>query len=103
MAHSQPQLVRGRLGKIDMLPEIDAAVATMTRGETRTLSVHFPVHYPVPFLRGKTRLIEVWLIDCKPNSAAPVIDEELHFLPSGAVIDPSGLTDDQLAWSAENA
>ena len=98
-----PQHVRGRLGQIAVLPEIETAIAGMTRGQTRTVSVHFPIHHPVPFLRGKTRLIEVWLIDTKPFQGPPVVDEELFISPVGAVMDSASYSAEQVAFSEELA
>ncbi len=77
-AHSQPQWIRGRLGTIEMLPELEAAILGMKRGGTSIVKVHVPVHYPLPYLRGRIRLIEVTLIDVKPNSHPPVLDEDLY-------------------------
>lgn len=87
--HQPPQYVRGRLGQIAMLPELEEAVATMQRGETRIVSVGFPVHHPIPFLRGKTRLIEAWLVDCKANQFPPVVEEELWVGPTSGAWAPA--------------
>lgn len=91
------QIVRGRLGQVKLLPEIEECVANLTRGGKQIVRVHFPIHYPAPMLRGRTRLIEVTLLDCKPNGASPVIEDDLHMKPaSGVILDPQALTADQL-------
>ena len=98
MQYVAPQWLRGRLGQIAVLPEIEEAIYGLTRGQTATVSVHFPVHYPVPQLRGRTRLIEVFLVDCKPFGHPPVVEEELFVGPkSGAWTDRTTLTPDQEA------
>lgn len=82
-----PQFVRGRLGAIGLVPELEEAVYGMTRGETRTLPVHFPISYGVPYYQGKRRLIRVTLNDAKPNGWAPTLDEEMLVGPrSGAAL-----------------
>ena len=98
MQYVAPQWLRGRLGQIAVLPEIEEAIYGLTRGQTATVSVHFPVHYPIPQLRGRTRLIEVFLVDCKPFGHPPVVEEELFVGPkSGAWTDRTTLTPDQEA------
>ena len=70
MAVGQPQHVRGVLGKLPLAPELEQAIPTMTRGDTRIISVTYPMWSKSSF-RGTKRLIEVMLVDHKPN-AAPV-------------------------------
>lgn len=90
-----PTLVRGRLGAIKLLPQIEEAVTQLKRGEKKIVRVHFPVHYEVPFLRGRTRLMEITLLDCKANQAPPVVEEDLHQTSAGRFIDPATLTEPQ--------
>ena len=72
-----PQFVRGRLGAIAMVPELEEAVYALTVSETLTVPVHFPVSYPVPYYQGKRRLIRVTLNDAKPHGFAPVLEDEM--------------------------
>lgn len=69
---------RGRLGQLAMLPEIEEAVYSLKRGEKQVVRVHYPVHHPLGWLRGRTRLIEVTLIDCKPFAHPPILEDELY-------------------------
>lgn len=101
LGHVQPQYPRGRLGRLALLPEIEDAVLGMERGQAALVRVHFPVHYPIPFLRGRARLIEVVLIDCKANSAPPVVEKELYQLPNGGAVDTQKLAPSQLASLAD--
>ncbi len=64
-----------------MLPEIEEAIYGLTRGEKRIVKTTFPIHSPVGFLRGRQRLIEVSLLDCKPFGYPPVVSEDLIVLP----------------------
>lgn len=72
-----PQHVRGRLGQIPLMPELEEAIYNTDRGDNVTVPVHFPVHYEVPFYRGKRRLIRVAVNDVKPFGFAPVLEEEM--------------------------
>ena len=93
----QPQHVRGRLGTLPLVPEIEEAVSGLERGKDVTAPVHFPVHYPIPYYRGKRRLIRVTLVDCKPYSFAPIIDAELFVGPkSGRWMDTTTMPDMKL-------
>lgn len=65
--------IRGRLGGLDLAPEIEAALLEMKPGESRMLDVHFPQWAAVPQYRGKQRIIEVTLVDVKAYSVAPVL------------------------------
>jgi hypothetical protein len=79
---SQPVSVRGRLGQIGMLPHIEEAVYNLKRGEKTIVKCPFPISSSVPFLRGRNRLIEVTLLDCKPPCYPPVAEDDIGVLPS---------------------
>jgi hypothetical protein len=85
--HPPQQLIRGRLGKLDLHPELEDAILDMTRGEVRVVPVHFGLDYPFPPYRGQRRLIQVTLIDHKPFGYAPVIERELIVNRTGAGLD----------------
>lgn len=94
--HMPPQWVRGRLGALPLAPEIEEALLDMRRGDKRIVRVHFPISHPAPFLRLRTRLVEVSLIDCKDNRPAPVVENELLVgVASGRVMDTTALNESQ--------
>lgn len=98
------QHVRGRLGQIALMPELEEAVHNMSRGETRIVPVHFPIHHPLQYFRGRRRLIRVTVVDIKPLSWPPVLDAELFVGPhSGRFADTTTLSAAQLAGMAEVA
>ena len=97
-----PQHIRGRLGTLALVPEIEEAIYGLTRGADVTVPVHFPAHYPIPYYRGKRRLIRVRLLDCKPYGYAPVVEAELFVGPrSGKWESTTNLTDRQLEGMRE--
>jgi hypothetical protein len=94
--HPPQQLVRGRLGKVSLHPELEDAILDMTRGEVRVVPVHFGLDYPFPPYRGQRRLIQVSLIDHKPFGYAPVIERELIVNRTGAGLDTTTCTPELL-------
>ena len=99
-----PQYVRGRLGSIPLMPELEEAVYELRVGESRIIPVHFPVHYEVAPYRGQRRLIRVTLNDCKQNGWAPVLEQEiLKGARGGAAIRAVDYTARQLAGMREVA
>jgi hypothetical protein len=46
--HFGPAIVRGRVGQLKLLPELEAAVLSMQRGDRRLLRLAFPIHYELP-------------------------------------------------------
>lgn len=81
MQQAFPQTVRGRLGTIPMVPELEEAIYSLTRGQTTIVQATFPMHHPIAYFRGRKRLIELTLVDVKRFGFAPVIDEELKVGP----------------------
>jgi hypothetical protein len=73
-----PQDVRGRIGALDLLPELEEAIYETPRGQTKIVPVHVPIHHPIPQLRGSKRLIRLTVVDVKPYQFAPVIEGELY-------------------------
>jgi hypothetical protein len=90
------QLVRGRLGRLVLHPELEDAVLHMERGEVRVVPVHFGLDYPFAPYRGQRRLIRVTLIDHKPHGYAPVIEDELIVNSVGSAIDTITLSPETL-------
>lgn len=96
------QHVRGRLGTLPLMPELEEAIYGLDRGATTVVPVHFPVHYPVPGYAGSRRLIRVTLNDTKPNGWPPVLEDELFVGPhSGAYIRTTEYTGAQLQGMQE--
>lgn len=90
-----PQFIRGRLGSIKMLPDLEDVLHEMTRGETRIIPVHFPSHYEAAPQRGQRRLVRVTLLDAKPFGFPPVVEEELLIGAPGIWADRTTLTKEQ--------
>ena len=76
---------RGRLGALQVLPEIEVALAEMSPGESRIIGVNFPHWFQPTTLAsgeqldyaGKEKLYEVEMIDIKPHGYAPVLAQHL--------------------------
>ena len=68
--------VRGRLGALPLLPDLEAALSTMKRGEERILKAACGLDHPIPQYRGVKRLFRVTLLDCKPWGDPPVLEED---------------------------
>ena len=98
------QHLRGRIGRLPLMAELEEAVLGMTRGETRVVPVHFPIHYGLQYFRGRRRLIRVTLVDVKAWGHAPVIDAELFVGPkSGRWVDTTTMSAEQMAMLEEVA
>lgn len=99
-----PQRIRGRLGALSLMPEMEEAVCGLSVGESRIVPVHLPVHYEVPTYRGQRRLIRVTLHDAKPHGFAPVLEDEMLIGGrSGAAIRQCDFTSKQLDGMREVA
>ena len=86
-----PQFVRGRLGGLPVVPELEQAVFGLTRGQSAIIPIHFPISYPVPQMRGTRRMIRLTLVDCKPYGFAPVVEEEMRVGMDTATLTPPQL------------
>jgi hypothetical protein len=75
--YAPTQHVRGRIGQVVLHPELEQALLSMERGETRIVRVHFGLDYPFAPYRGKAKLIRLTLIDHKPFGFPPVIEDEV--------------------------
>lgn len=67
--------VRGRLGVLDTLPEVEDAVASMHVGEVRIVPVTFPSWWSLESYRGRTLHIIVRLVDAKTYTADADVDD----------------------------
>lgn len=70
MVQLGPSHIRGQLGRLTLVPELESALRGMTRGAQQIVSVQYPHWSPSPF-RGQRRLMDVHLIDWR-HFAAPV-------------------------------
>lgn len=99
-----PRFVRGRLGCLPVLPQLEATAASLRCGDSRITRVMYPQHYPLDFMRNQTRLFRVTLLDAKPYSFAPVIDRELLVdAASGRVLDSTNFTAAQVTEMVADA
>jgi GT2 family glycosyltransferase len=67
--------VRGRLGCLKVLPEIENALQEMRVGDDRIIKVRFPMFYDIPEYRGVVKLLRIKLLGAKPFSYAPTLSE----------------------------
>lgn len=74
---SPPISARGRLGQLALLPEVEEAAYELERGGRKIVRATFPIHHPIPQMRGRKRLIEVQLVDVKRFTYPPVVEEDL--------------------------
>lgn len=75
--HVPPVTARVRVGCGQLLPDLETQCLQHLDGEPFVATVHYPVHYPVPFLRGAKRLMEVTVVDHKGPMGFPVLEEEV--------------------------
>lgn len=76
--HAPAVVARVRVGCGQLLPELERACLAHLDGQPFTTAIHYPIHYPLAFLRGQRRLLEVTVIDHKDATGMPVLEEELH-------------------------
>lgn len=72
----EARAVRGRLGALRLLPELEVALMGMTVGTQRIVEVRYPASWPLQPYRGKHGLLLVELLDAKPMGYAPVLAED---------------------------
>ena len=82
----EPIIVRGRVGQLDLLPELEALVLGMSRGDSRLLRLAYPADYelartfgdgPPNQYAGQSKIVEFTLVDHKPNTVAPVLRDDV--------------------------
>jgi hypothetical protein len=59
--------LRGRLGGLNILPEIEQDLLDLPVGEECITKLHFPSWYELEQYRGQTKLVRLRLLDVKPN------------------------------------
>lgn len=67
--------VRGRIGAIKMLPQIEREVQEMRAGEQRIVRVRFPLWWQIPEYRGQEKLVRISLLHCKPFWEHPTLGD----------------------------
>lgn len=75
--HPEPVNVRVRVGKGEILPDLEKQCLEHREGETFIAQVYFPRWYPVAAFREKRKLIEVTVVDVKSNAPIPVLKDDL--------------------------
>src|SRR3990167_932623 len=79
--------VRCRLGQLNLLPEIEIALARLKVGAEAIINVSFPGWYEISEYAGQTKSFRIALIDVKSFGHAPVLADHLF----------QGVTDDKIA------
>lgn len=92
-----PQWVRGRLGQLGVVPELEEAAAALAVRDERVVKVHFPLSYPLEPYRLRSFLFHVKLLDAKQYCQPPVVGRELLVgAKTNAIIDSTTLAPAQL-------
>lgn len=103
-ASTDVQFLRGRLGQLSLPPEIEEKLYNLSPGESALVKVFFPVHYARKEMANKSFIFRVTLYDTKPFALPPTIDQELFVgTDSKAILDPTGLTTEQVNQIADAA
>lgn len=93
----QKRWVRGELGQLPVLAQVEEALVGMERGDAKLLRVFFPLAWPAKELRGETRILRVCLLDIKPFGYHPTLEDELlRGTASRRAIDTTTMTPSQL-------
>lgn len=91
------QYVRGRLGALPVLPQLEETIASLETGESKLVKVAYPATYPDQQLRLKSVVMRVTLFDAKPFRIAPIIEREVFVgTATGRVIDHTQHSVEQL-------
>lgn len=92
-----PQHFRGRLGQLQLLPQLEEHIYGMQVGDSATLKCHFPAWWPADGIRGQDAILRLSLLDAKPFRLPPTIDAEMAVgARSGSLIDHTTMTAAQL-------
>ena len=60
--------LRGRVGELKVVPSLETALLQMKSGEEKFVKLSFPIHYPIPEFRMKTRTIKVKVLDVREDT-----------------------------------
>ena len=98
----EPEWIRGRLGQMKILPQIEEMLGQMQPGTSRVVRLHYPASYTLPQLSLQKRLARLTLYDAKPFKLPPVIDREFMVGgASGRLLDTTTMTQEQLEEIAD--
>ena len=67
--------VRGRLGQLRLLPELEAALLDMEVGEERMIDLNYPQWFKVKEFAGQRKMVMMKLLDVKPFGYAPELSD----------------------------
>lgn len=85
--HGHTEHVRGRLGQLKLLPDVEDALLSMRVGESRIVKARFPIYYEIAAYRGQTRLLRVKLVGAKPFALAPTLEGEVAANRVGSIVE----------------
>jgi len=92
-----PQYIRGQLGKLPLLPQLEEAIGQLETGESKLVKVAFPTSYKERHLRLLSPIMRVTLFDAKPFRIAPVVESEIFVgQTTGSLIDHTQHSVEQL-------
>lgn len=74
--HVPPHTIRIKVGTGQILPDLEHQCLQHLDGQPFIASVHYPSWYPLDWLRGQKRLIDVTVVDAKNALPMPVIGDE---------------------------
>lgn len=77
LSQMPPAMARVRVGCGQLLPDLERQALEHLDGEPFIAEVRYPLHHPVPLLRGQKRLVEVTVVDWKVDRGMPVIEDEI--------------------------
>lgn len=98
-----PQWVRGQIGKLKVLPEIEETLTNLLPGESKVMKVHYPAHHPHDS-RGHNFILKISLLDCKPFRHPMVVEDELFTAPNSfSYLDHTTLTQAQIQSIVQEA
>lgn len=90
----EPQLaghtehIRGRLGTLRLVPDIERALQEMSVGEDRFVRVKFPIWYPLAPYRGQERTLRIRLLGAKPWRLPPTLADSSYASQSSLAFAP---------------
>jgi hypothetical protein len=74
--------IRGRIGGIKWLPDLEGRCLQQRVGEKSIVSVNFPLWWPVEQLRGDTKMVMMEVVDARYYSAGPDPAEDRYYTPA---------------------
>lgn len=75
--HLHPVHIRCRVDTGAMLPDLERQILDHLDGQPFIADVHYPSTYPIDWLRGTRRLMEVTVVDSKDSDHPPVLHNDM--------------------------